>query len=76
VIQLSAVKMRDGEVLDSFNQFIDPGFPLSEQTKELTKITDEDVKGSKSETEVFQMFQDFCEGCLLAGHNVSFDMGF
>ncbi len=34
------------------------------------------VQGSKSEEEVFKMFRDFCEGCIIAGHNVSFDMGF
>lgn len=76
VIELSAVKMKDGEVLERFDEFIDPGFPLSEQTTNLTSITDEMVRGSKSEEEVFHMFKDFCEGCIIAGHNVSFDMGF
>lgn len=76
VIELSASKMKDGEVLERFDEFIDPGFPLSEQTTNLTSITDEMVQGSKSEEEVFRMFKDFCEGCIIAGHNVSFDMGF
>lgn len=76
VIELSAVKMKDGNVLERFDEFIDPGFPLSEQTTNLTSITDEMVKGSKTEEEVFQMFKDFCKGSIIAGHNVSFDMGF
>ena len=76
VIELSAVKMKDGNVLERFDEFIDPGFPLSEQTTQLTSITDEMVHGSKSEEEVFKMFKDFCDGCIIAGHNVSFDMGF
>ncbi|WP_295732009.1 PolC-type DNA polymerase III [uncultured Limosilactobacillus sp.] len=76
VIELSATKMKDGKVLARFDEFIDPGFPLSEQTTELTSITDDMVQGSKSEEEVFKMFQDFCEGSIIAGHNVSFDMGF
>ena len=76
VIELSAVKMKDGEVLERFDEFIDPGFPLSEQTTQLTSNTDEMVHGSKSEEEVFKMFKDFCDGCIIAGHNVSFDMGF
>ncbi len=76
VIELSATKMKDGKVLDRFDEFIDPGFPLSEQTTELTSITDDMVQGSKTEEEVFQMFQDFCKGSIIAGHNVSFDMGF
>ena len=76
VIELSATKMKDGNVLECFDEFIDPGFPLSEQTTQLTSITDEMVHGSKSEEEVFKMFKDFCDGCIIAGHNVSFDMGF
>ena len=76
VIELSATKMKDGNVLERFDEFIDPGFPLSEQTTQLTSITDEMVHGSKSEEEVFKMFKDFCDGCIIAGHNVSFDMGF
>ena len=76
VIELSAVKMQDGNVLERFDEFIDPGFPLSEQTTNLTSITTEMVQGSKTEEEVFQMFKDFCKGCIIAGHNVSFDMGF
>ncbi len=76
VIELSAVKMKDGNVIERFDEFIDPGFPLSEQTTNLTSITDEMVHGSKSEEEVFRMFKNLCKGSIIAGHNVSFDMGF
>ena len=76
VIELSATKMHHGEVLDHFDEFIDPGFPLSKQTIDLTSITDDMVRGSKSEKEVFDLFRDFCKGSLIAGHNVSFDLGF
>lgn len=76
IIQVSAVKMQDGEVLAHFDEFIDPGFHLSEQTTALTSITDDMVQGSKTEEEVLKLFDDFAKGALLAGHNVSFDMGF
>lgn len=76
IIQVSAVKMVDGEVKDRFDEFIDPGFPLSAQTTELTSITTAMVKGSKSEQAVIQLFRDFAAGSILAGHNVSFDLGF
>ncbi|MCZ3394007.1 PHP domain-containing protein, partial [Enterococcus faecium] len=36
VIELSAVKMENGNVIDQFEEFIDPGFPLSETTINLT----------------------------------------
>ncbi|MDN6569044.1 MAG: PolC-type DNA polymerase III, partial [Tetragenococcus halophilus] len=65
-----------GNVEDSFEEFIDPGHSLSSTTVNLTGITDEMVKGSKSEEEVLQAFEQFSEGCVLVAHNASFDMGF
>ncbi len=76
IIELAAVKMNKGNVEATFEEFIDPGHPLSKTTIELTGITDEMVRGSKSELEVIQAFQAFCEGCILVAHNASFDMGF
>ncbi|GMA08073.1 DNA polymerase III PolC-type [Tetragenococcus halophilus subsp. flandriensis] len=76
IIELAAVKMHKGNVEDSFEEFIDPGHSLSSTTVNLTGITDEMVKGSKSEEEVLQAFQEFSEGCVLVAHNASFDMGF
>lgn len=76
IIELSAVKMHKGNVIETFEQFIDPGHPLSQTTINLTGITDEMVRGSKSEKEVLEMFQTFCEDKILVAHNASFDMGF
>lgn len=76
VIELSAVKMVHNNVVNQFEEFIDPGFHLSEQTTNLTSITDEMVKGSKSEEEVFKLFREFCGDAIVVGHNVTFDVGF
>ena len=76
IIELAAVKMHKGNVEASFEEFIDPGHPLSNTTVNLTGITDEMVKGSKTEAEVLQLFQEFSAGCILVAHNASFDMGF
>ena len=76
VIELSAVKMEHKNVVDQFEEFIDPGFPLSEQTTNLTSITDDMVAGSKSEEEVFKAFREFCGDAIIVGHNVTFDVGF
>ncbi|MFK5283235.1 exonuclease domain-containing protein, partial [Lacticaseibacillus paracasei] len=34
------------------------------------------VHGSKSEVDVFKLFQQFCDGAIMVGHNVTFDVGF
>ncbi|KPN81083.1 DNA polymerase III PolC-type [Apilactobacillus kunkeei] len=76
VIEVSAVRMQHNNVLDQFEEFIDPGFHLSDFTTELTSITDDMVKGSKSEEEVFKLFREFCGDSIVVGHNVTFDVGF
>ncbi|MCF6514947.1 PolC-type DNA polymerase III [Lactobacillus sp. S2-2] len=76
VIELSAVKMQKNNVIAEFEEFIDPGFHLSEQTTNLTSITDDMVAGSKSEKEVFELFREFCGDSIIVGHNVTFDIGF
>ena len=76
VIELSAVKMVKGNVIAEFSEFIDPGFPLSQTTVDLTSITDDMVRGSKPEKQVFEEFREFYGDAVLVGHNVTFDMGF
>ena len=44
IIELAAVKMHKGNVIETFEQFIDPGHPLSQTTINLTGITDEMVR--------------------------------
>ncbi|PIO84397.1 PolC-type DNA polymerase III [Loigolactobacillus backii] len=76
IIELAAVKMKNGEVIDEFEAFIDPGHPLSETTINLTSITDDMVRGTNTEQEAFTKFQAFYQGTVLVGHNVTFDIGF
>ncbi|WP_083378644.1 PolC-type DNA polymerase III [Enterococcus timonensis] len=76
IIELAAVKMHKGNVIDTFEQFIDPGHRLSNTTINLTGITDEMVHGSKPEKEVLQLFAEFSKDSILVAHNATFDMGF
>ncbi|MGY3777416.1 PolC-type DNA polymerase III [Isobaculum melis] len=76
IIELAGVKMHKGNIIDTFEQFIDPGHPLSQTTINLTGITDDMVRGSKSEEEVLRLFKEFSEGTILVAHNAAFDMGF
>ncbi|MFO8069904.1 MAG: PolC-type DNA polymerase III [Alkalibacterium sp.] len=76
IIELAAVKMHKGNVVEEFQEFIDPGHRLSDTTINLTGITDEMVRGSKSEKEVLERFKSFSDGGILVAHNAIFDMGF
>ncbi|WP_371863474.1 PolC-type DNA polymerase III [Lacticaseibacillus zhaodongensis] len=76
VIELAAVKMKDGAVIDSFEEMINPGFALSDFTMNLTHITNEMVQNGGTEEQVFTKFAEFSKDCILVGHNVTFDIGF
>lgn len=76
LIQVAASKMHKGNVIEQFDEFIDPGHPVSEFTTQLTGITDDMVSGSKPLEEVLVAFQAFCQGSILVAHNATFDVGF
>ena len=76
LIQVAASKMYKGNIVAEFDEFINPGHPLSAFTTELTGITDDHVKNAKPLVQVLKEFQEFCKDTVLVAHNASFDVGF
>ncbi|MDO4670104.1 MAG: PolC-type DNA polymerase III [Aerococcus sp.] len=76
IIELSAVKMTRGNVIDEFSEFINPGHPLSHFTTELTSITDSMVADARPEEEIMKDFKAWTKDTILVAHNATFDMGF
>lgn len=76
IIELAAVKIKDGEIIDRFTSFANPHHPLSITTIELTGITDEMVKDAPDVEEVLQTFYDWIGDSVLVAHNAGFDIGF
>ena len=76
LIQVAASKMYKGNIVAEFDEFINPGHPLSAFTTELTGITDEHVKNAKPLIQVLKEFQEFCKDTVLVAHNATFDVGF
>jgi DNA polymerase-3 subunit alpha (Gram-positive type) len=76
IIELAAVKIRDGNIVDRFETFVNPHRSLSAKTTELTGITDEMVREAPELHEILPNFLTFLEGSVLVAHNARFDMGF
>ncbi|AYC29277.1 PolC-type DNA polymerase III [Paenisporosarcina cavernae] len=76
IIELAAVKIQGGNIIDQFESFANPHHPLSDTTTNLTGITDEMVQDAPEVEEVIQKFHDFIGDSILVAHNASFDMGF
>ena len=76
IIEIGAVRMRDGAVLDRFSSFADPGHPLSAKTVSLTSITDEMLRGAPKPDKAVSSFLDWLGDTPLVAHNADFDVGF
>ena len=77
IIEIGAVKVENGEILESFDLFVDPEKTITPEITRLTSITNEMVAGAPKETEALEQFFRFCDGCdILVAHNADFDMGF
>lgn len=76
IIEIGALKVRDGKVVERFMEFIHPLSPISSPISELTGITNEMVANARSCDQVVPDFLNFCEDDILIGHNVMFDYSF
>lgn len=76
IIELAAVKVKNGEIIERFERFANPHHPLSQITIELTGITDDMVENAPEIDQVLKDFYEFAGDGVLVAHNASFDMGF
>ncbi len=76
IIELAAVKVKDGAIIDRFEAFANPHHPLSQTTTELTGITDDMVQDAPEIDVVLKDFYEFTGDAVLVAHNAQFDMGF
>lgn len=73
IIEIGAIKVIEGNVVDTFATFVNPGRILDERIVELTKIKDEDLKDAPMIGNVIGSFVKFCEDLPLLGHHVISD---
>ncbi|SDM56415.1 DNA polymerase-3 subunit alpha [Psychrobacillus sp. OK028] len=76
IIELAAVKMQNGNIIDKFERFVNPHHALSATTIELTGITDDMVRNAPEIEQVIKDFHEFIGDGIIVAHNASFDMGF
>ena len=77
VIEISALKVRDGKIVDEFSYLVNPGKMIPSEVSMVNHISNEMVKNARHFIEVLVEFIDFIGDDVLVGHNIhSFDMKF
>ncbi len=76
IIEIGAVKLKQGKIVESFSCLVKPTKQISSEITNITGITDEMVAQSRSITEVMHDFYKFAENCVLVAYNIDFDYKF
>ena len=76
IIEIGAVKVIGGEIVDRYSTFINPEVPIPFRIEELTSIRDDMVITSPTVDVILPLFMEFCKDCIMVAHNADFDMSF
>lgn len=76
IIEIGAVKIVNGLVVDSFQAFANPNRKLKEEISAITGIKDEMLKDARSDWEIVQDFLIFSKDWPLVGHHMITDIAF
>ena len=75
-IEIGAVRIENGEVVDRFQELMNPGRRIDSFIENYTGITNSMLKDAPPCKEVMQQFADFISDSNLVAHNASFDKRF
>ena len=76
IIEIGAAKVRKGQIVETFQQLIDPKQELEERVQLLTGITSKELEGKPTIQEVLPELMTFLGEDVLLGHRVLFDYSF
>ncbi|MDE6471499.1 MAG: 3'-5' exoribonuclease [Clostridia bacterium] len=69
IIELGAVKLEEGKIVEYYNTLVDPKRSIPEGASKVNNIYDADVKNAPYIEDVFGFFVDYCKGYVLVAHN-------
>jgi len=76
IIEIGAVKMRDGEVIDEYGVLVNPGFVIPDEVTRITGIEQADIRHAPTLAQVLPDFIQFVGNAPVIAHNAAFDVGF
>ena len=76
IIEIGAVKVEEGQIVDRYSTFVNPERPIPFEIEKLTGIHDGMVEDAKVIEDILPEFLEFSKGCIMVAHNAEFDMSF
>lgn len=76
IIEIGAVKVEGGQIVDRYSTFVNPERPIPFEIEKLTGIHDGMVEDADVIEDILPKFMEFCQGCIMVAHNAEFDMSF
>lgn len=76
IIQIGAIKYRDGNEIDRFSTYVNPEVTISQEITDITGITNKDVEYAPTIQEVIHDLHAFLQHETIVAHNAAFDMKF
>lgn len=76
IIEIGAVKVEGGRIVDRYSTFVNPERPIPFEIEKLTGIHDGMVEDAEVIEDVLPKFMEFCQDCIMVAHNAEFDMSF
>ena len=76
ITEIGAVRLRNGEIVETFQTFVDPERRLTPEIIGLTGITDDMLRGAPKLKDALTAFLAFAGDAPLAAHNAEFDISF
>ena len=76
IIEIGAVKMKGGEILERYDELINPGRPLPAKITEITNITDLMLEDKDNEENAVKRFIEWFSDLPMVAHNAKFDVSF
>ena len=76
IIEVGAVKVSDGNIIDRYDELINPGKTLSDEIINITGIKNDMLEGKRNEEEVIKDFMQWAGDLPMVAHNARFDISF
>jgi len=76
IIEIGAVKIKDGKIIDRYDELVNPNKLLSEEIIKITGITNEMLEGKRTEEMALKDFMKWVDNNPLVAHNAKFDISF